>query len=74
MNGYGQFTHRIHVNWIDDFLYVRGWFFENFEIGCELEFFKGNNFGYTWAWASDYNRREIYLNEDQLSAFILFTA
>lgn len=75
MNGYGVFSHRINVSWPNDYLLMRDWFFENLGSGCELEYFHHNEqleLGYTWAWITSYGRREIYLNEDQLSAFILY--
>ena len=75
MNGYGVFSHRIKVYWNEDFLKIRHWIYENFGPGCELELFEINQhlgLGYTWAWITSYGRREIYLNEDQLSAFILY--
>lgn len=74
MGGYQLFTHRIKVYWNEDFLKIRGWFFETFGPGCELELFEINQhlgLGYVWAWRSDHYRRELYLNEAQLSAFVL---
>lgn len=75
MNGYGVFSHRICVSWPEEYLPIRQWFFENFGLGCEWEYYRASNnlnLGYTWCWLSGYERREIYLNEDQLSAFILY--
>ena len=48
--------------------------FETFGPACELELFEVNQhlgLGYVWAWRSDSYRREIYVNEAQLSAFVL---
>ena len=74
MNGHQLFSHRIAVYWNEDFLKIRGWFFDTFGPACELEFFDLNQamkLGYVWAWQSNYNRRDIYVNEAQLSAFVL---
>ena len=68
------FSHRIKVYWNEDFLKIRTWFFDTFGPGCELELFDINQhlgLGYVWAWRTDDYRRELYLNEAQLSAFIL---
>lgn len=75
MGGHNLFSHRIKVYWNEDFLKIRHWCFEMFGQGCELELFTTNQqlgLGYTWAWRSDDYRREIYLNQEQLSAFILY--
>jgi hypothetical protein len=75
MNGNHLFSHRIKVYWNEDFLKIRHWIFENFGPGCELELFQINQhlgLRYTWAWRSDDSRRELYLNEEQLSAYILY--
>jgi hypothetical protein len=75
MNGNHLFSHRINVYWNEDFLKIRHWIFENFGPGCELELFQINQhleLGYTWAWRSDDYRRELYLNHEQLSAFVLY--
>ena len=75
MSGVTLFSHRINVYWNEDFLKIRNWFFDSFGLGCELELFEINQhlgLGYTWAWRSDSYRRELYLNESQLGAFILY--
>ena len=75
MSGSHLFSHRIKVYWNDDFLKIRQWCFETFGPACELELFQSNQrlgLGYVWAWRSDYHKREIYLNTEQLSAFILY--
>ena len=75
MTGYHLFSHRIRVYWNDDFLKIRQWCFETFGPGCELELFVTNQhlgLGYIWAWRTDDYRRELYLNQEQLSAFILY--
>ena len=74
--GYELFSHRIKVYWNEDFLKIRHWCIEAFGPGCELELFQINQhigLGYTWAWRTDDYRRELYLNEEQLSAFILYS-
>ena len=75
MSGNHLFSHRIKVYWNEDFLKIRSWMFETFGPACELELFTINQhlgLGYTWAWRSDDYRRELYLNQEQLSAFILY--
>lgn len=74
-SGYELFSHRIDVYWNDDYLKIRNWCFDMFGPACELELFNLNTqlgLGYTWAWRTDYDRRELYLNEEQLSAFIMY--
>ena len=74
MSGVRLFTHRIKVYWNEDFLKYRTWMFETFGPACELELFEVNQalgLDYVWAWRSDHYRREIYVNEAELSAFIL---
>lgn len=75
MGGYDFFSHRIEVYWNEDFLKIRQWMFESFGPACELELFQLNQhlgLGYTWAWRSDNYRRELYVNTEQLSCFILY--
>ena len=75
MSGHRLFSHRIKVYWNEDFLKIRDWVYQSFGPGCELELFELNQhlgLGYTWAWRSDDYRREIYLNQEQLSAFVLY--
>ena len=75
MGGYHLFSHRVKVYWNEDFLKLRDWMVQNFGMGCELELFQINQhlgLGYTWAWRSDDYRRELYLNQEQLSAFVLY--
>ena len=75
MNGYELFSHKIDVYFNDDFLKIRAWCFEAFGTACELELFQLNQhlgLGYSWAWRSDDFRREIFVNSEQLSAFIMF--
>lgn len=76
MNGYQLFSHRIHVYWNDDFLRIRHWLFETYGLGCELELFQINQqleLGYTWAWQTKDHRLELYLNQEQLGGFLMFT-
>lgn len=75
MTGYETFSHRIEFYWDEDFLKIRNWCFDSFGPACELEFFNLNTqlgLGYTWAWRSDHYRRDLYLNQEQLSAFVMF--
>jgi len=74
-SGYELFSHSIKLYWNDDFLKLRNWMIDTFGPGCELELFQLNQhlgLGYTWAWRSDEGRRELYLNQEHLSAFILY--
>ncbi len=75
MTGHHLFSHRVKVFWNEDFLKIRHWVIENFGPGCELELFQLSQhvgLGYTWAYDTrDYNRN-IYLNQEQLSAFVLY--
>ena len=77
MTGHQIFSHRIRVYWNEDFLKIRDWVIKMFGPACELELFELSQhigLGYTWAYDTrDYNRN-IYLNQEQLSAFILFNS
>jgi hypothetical protein len=75
MTGHHLFSHRIRVYWNDDFLKIRHWIFENFGPACELDLFQSSQhlgLGYTWAWRTINHHRDIYLNQEQLSAFVLY--
>lgn len=76
MSGHTLFSHRIEVFWLNDYLTYRDWMFKSFGVGCELNLFTAAQkleLGYTWAWRVDDGKKEIYLTQEQLSYFILYT-
>ena len=74
-SGYDLFSHRIEVYWNEDFLKIRHWMVESLGPACELDLFQLSQhleLGYTWAWDTRDYKRILYVNQEQLSCFLLY--